>query len=410
MNKSLIHFTSDTRFTLSMILLVVCLLPLFLVLPAFTVVLTLAVSFHNKGRSNNSVGLVIIFISLYLSLINVTKVPESDLGNYIESFNNARTIDFNNFIEQNGREPLYYSFLYFFGNIIFFDSRLYVFVSTLVPYLIFGFAIARLGFKLGLTRQVLIGIIVSLMFFGQLFSLSGHILRQFLASAIVVYIIVEEIVTGKRQWMLAVLAGNLHFSVLLLLGLILIKPIKRFSLIINIVIYLFVMLVSCLAVVYVAPLLESIPFVGVIFQRIVSPENDIILTVSSIAMFVAAVFLWMSVLLLFDSSKLEFQHRFSSLMLATFVLSALVLIATLETKLSEVAIRYFFYLYFLGGPILVILNYRYRWSKLIVYTLALLATPSFFINIAFGSWRYAEVRSLLFNPAWVIWDSVKKIS
>ena len=133
-----------------------------------------------RVNSTTHLYAVVVFVAAYLGLVNLTTAPESDLANYIQAPKDAEDLDIGAFLLFYSREPLYYFLLYYLGNIPLFDQRHYIFLSTFVPYAIFGCSIIKVSLKLRLDHSLILGLVLCLLFFPQLFNISAHLMRQFL--------------------------------------------------------------------------------------------------------------------------------------------------------------------------------------------------------------------------------------
>ncbi len=346
---------------------------------------------------------VLVVGALYLSLVNITKQPESDLAAYLKSFEDAQFLDLGPFLLLNTREPLYYVSLYGLANLPGVDGHTYVFLSTLVPYLLFGTAVLRVGVALRLERRSLLSLLLFLLFFGQLFSLSAHLLRQFLAASLVMLVLADYAVTGRRRWGLGLLGMMVHYSSMPLMLLSLLKPHRRYSSALSVLLHMITLTSIYALAVQVAPLLLDLPVLGIVFQRITNGEGAELEPLTLPAMATAVLFLLVGIYELTRTRGSAQGAQDWSLLLCSVTICVVVLVSSAQPTLSEIAQRYFFYLYFLIGLVSPFLMARLSLSRWAVHGLALLSAPLFFYKLANSEWTYAPVVALLFEPAWMLW-------
>ena len=186
---------------------------LFSLQPFFTLIFCLILGSFIKSENQTHIYVLAFLVSLYLGLVNITKTPESDLLNYIQAFHDSQLLGLSDFLVIHSREPLYYISVFILGNSGFISETGFVFMSTFFPYYIFLSAIIKLSASVCLRNRSIIIIMISLAFFPQLFSLSAHLMRQFLAAAIMVYVLSEFIIFGEKKYLVGIVAFLNHFSV-----------------------------------------------------------------------------------------------------------------------------------------------------------------------------------------------------
>lgn len=354
-----------------------------------------------RPAARGSLSGVLVIGALYLSLVNITKLPESDLAVYLNSFEDAQRLDLGPFLLLNTREPLYYVSLYGLANLPGVDGHIYVFLSTLLPYLLFGTAVLQVGVALRLERRSLLTLLLFLLFFGQLFSLSAHLLRQFLAASLVMLFLADYAVTGCRRWGLGLLGMMVHYSSMPLMLLSLLKPHSRYSAALSLLLHMIALISIYALAVQMAPLLVDVPVLGIVFDRITNVEGAELEPLTLSQMATAALFL---VVALYTLTRTSGSAQDWSLLLCVATICVVVLVSSAQPTLSEIALRYFIYLYFLIGLVLPFLMVRFPLSRWAVYGLALLSPPLFFYKLTNSEWTYAPVVALLFEPAWMLWD------
>lgn len=374
----------------------------FVIQPALTLPLALLLAWRYQNDPSALPG-VLVLSALYLALVNVTKLPESDLATYLEAFDDARNLDLTTFLIINVREPLYYVSLHGLANLPGVDGRVYVFLSTLIPYLLFGTAVLRLCAALRLARRSQLSLLVFLLFFPQLFSLSAHLLRQMLAASLVMLFLTDQAVTGRRRWGLGLLGMLVHYSSMPFLLLSLFQPLKRCSRVLSVMFHILTLVVVYALAVQVAPLFLDVPVLGMVFQRLVNGEGAQLEPLTLPVLGSAVLFLVVSLFSLARTSGTHLGVQDWTVMLCTVAVCVVVLLTSVQPRLSEIAVRYYFYLYFIMGLVLPYLMVRVPLSLRVVHALALLSVPLFFYKLASGEWTFAPLIALLFEPAWMLW-------
>jgi EpsG family len=375
----------------------------FVLQPALTLALAMLLAWLRPQAGPRGLGGVLVLGALYLALINVTKVPDNDLEGYLESFEAARNMDLISFLLIYTREPLYYVAQYGLANLSFVNGSFYVFLSTLVPYLLFGTGVLRLGIALQLERRALLSLLIFLLFLGPLFSLSAHLLRQFLASSLMMLFLAEQAITGRRRWGLGLLGFMVHYSSLPLLLLSLVRPFRRSSTQVSLLFNLLTLLLLYSSAVLVAPLLLDVPVLGMVFGRVVNGMGAELDPLPLSALGIAALLLAISLYSMAGSKRQVLAVQEWHLMLCMVTVCIIVIVSSVQPSLSEIAARYFAYLYFLIGLVLPFLMVRVPMSCWLIHGVALMSLPLFFFNLAYGVWSFAPVASLLFQPAWMLW-------
>lgn len=380
---------------------------LFIIQPFFAFTLLLIVGLMMGAKSPEFIYMIAFFGVCYLGLVNVTKFPDGDFIKYLEWYASAQDFSLPAFLAIYSREPIYWIFLHTIANLPFSSEQLFVFASTSISYLIFIFAVVRLSLSLGLNVRVITGIVVALMFFAPLFSLSAHLMRQFIAASLVILFFSEYFLSGKQYWWILIVAVLVHYSAILFLPLAMIKKIDRVSSGIGVSLYL-----SVLPILYIlsksgASLFADIPVIGFVFNRVAAEEGAELEHMS----FVAVIFVVITVAL--SISNLITSRRFSNSLasingwrinVAVVILGVIVLLANMVDGAAEIATRFFFYIYFFIGLVLPMFVASHRKLMLMIVPSLAFLIAHFFYNSQFGAWQYASLLELISLPAWELWS------
>ena len=187
--------------------------------------------------------------ALWISLVNSTKIPAGDLVNYIDYYRNvANKTFFDNIFqwdEDTSKEPLYGIYNYVMYYITFGNERLFLFLTSLLDYVLLYYSLWLVYSKSHIPKGGIICGILAITFFTQLFTLSLHLVRQILATAVFMYALTLKSIDHKNHWILMICATMIHTATVLLVAISFIpciynyiRPIKLLLLILIFAIFL----------------------------------------------------------------------------------------------------------------------------------------------------------------------------
>lgn len=380
---------------------------LFIVQPFFAFTLLVIVGLTMGKRAPEIIYLIVFFGACYLGLVNVTKFPDGDLAKYLEWYASAQDFSLPAFLAIYSREPVYWICLHSIANLPFESEKLFVFASTVISYLIFIFAVVRLSLGLRLNAKVITGLIVVLMFFAPLFSLSAHLMRQFIAASLVILFFSENLLNGRRYWWILIVAILVHYSAILFLPLAMMKKIDRVSSGIGVFLYLSVLPILYFLGKGAASLFTDMPVVGFVFNRVAAEGGAELEHLSYVSIFFAVATITLSISNLMASWRMGrtalFIHGWR-INVTVIILGVIVLVSNLLEGTTEIATRFYFYMYFFLGLVLPIFVAAHRKLAMLIFPLLALLIPYFFYNSQFGAWKYASLIELLFSPTWGLWS------
>jgi hypothetical protein len=160
--------------------------------------------------------LLILFLAFFLSLVNITKIPENDLLFHGFNYLYAGKYDLIEYILWIGKEPFFYMFNYIFYHISNGSFKLWVFTISFVSYYLLLIAVLKYCLYNRFSKGQMLMAFMLASFFPQMFSLSAHLLRQFVASSVFVYFAVDYIYYKKNKWWLPFMGMLIHFSSILI--------------------------------------------------------------------------------------------------------------------------------------------------------------------------------------------------
>lgn len=166
---------------------------IFPLLPFFSILLfALVIALENKVNSK-TFKIFIFLISTFLGLINSTKIPESDLLSYINLFKDIPNYSFFEYIFLKGKEPIYFSLNYLLYYLTNGNTNIYLILSTIISYSFFLLALFKFHKHINSSNSLIVFSILTAAFLPQLFSLSAHLNRQFLATSIFLYALILQL-------------------------------------------------------------------------------------------------------------------------------------------------------------------------------------------------------------------------
>lgn len=379
-------------------LLILC---VFVVSPLIGIAWGAIHAWSNRVTNFKDTFVLAILGAAYLGLINTTKIPDSDLAVYLDWYALAQDLNLIEYLGLFTREPLYYAWMYLVSKVSNGNEAAFTFFSTVVTYTLILHNVARISRHFALSNRVTVLLLVTFIFFGPLFSLSAHLMRQFFAAALVLTFYTAWIVTGKRQWWILIGALFVHYSAVLFILFAAIKMPRKFRPALSLVLMTVLLAVVFVFVRKVSSAMVNMPLFGMIFSRIASDEGHDIghLSISALAFVASIAGLAVSNL---KSRLMSSSESVLSVNITVILLAIIVLFANASDATVEIAKRFYFYQYFLFALALAssTLTSRYR---AILIVMPLIAAPHFFLNIEMGAWQYTNLARLAFLPSWELW-------
>ena len=380
----------------------------FCVQPFFSLLSLIIIVLSSKKATALHLNTIIILGSVYIALVNLTKVHESDLINYLQSFNSAGVLSYTKFMAIYTREPLYYSLVFVLGNISFIKDKHFIFINSFLPYVIFLSAVLRLCLHLELNKKTILLILVVLLFFPQLFSLSAHLLRQFSSSALCIYVIVGYLTTGRVSIVIALASFFIHFFISLFFYIMVavkLSYIRRMPVFLVYIWSLILMGVS-LYLLRMASQIVDLPVVFIpLISRIIDPTGAIDFGSLGAGSYTLIVTIFcVCIYNITFSARNEKTENFYIVHLAIITFTGLIFICSFVPAFSEVTLRFSMLLYFLCG---IFLPYTYKllgkFFKQITFLISVIVIVQFLTYTQSGPWQYASTLELLLWSPWHFW-------
>lgn len=210
------------------------LLLIYIINPLIGVLLASLYSLSPNNNIKKNLVFILLLSTIWISLVNMYKVPENDLEWYIESYINANKSDFGTWLLTSGSDmqPIsdigYAIYSWLFSNISGGNTFLFKFFHSAICYLIMGYSYIKLFERFEVSGAIAVTTLLLLLFIPYIFTLSLHLMRQFLAGSILVYTMLELLYYDKikdfvkHNLLLIILMFTFHKSTLFFVVLMLI--------------------------------------------------------------------------------------------------------------------------------------------------------------------------------------------
>lgn len=357
---------------------------LYLINPFIATITSLLFSIIIKSRY--SIKILIINISLFFGLLNATKFIEGDLFAYHNYFINGPQKSLIDFLSQFQADYLYYFVTYIAYFILFHSWELFIILITFFSYLfIFKSAEIILSRAKGIkTIDIILGLLIVAMFY-PLFSFSAHLVRNFIAAAIILYFVTNYFFKNKNLWYFLPITISIHASATMFIISYFVPKKMSFK---NIMRMLFFIMLFLLAIFILLELLGYGIFENLyVYSRIVnySGFKTLLSFQDTINILLVTIFI-------------IFFSRINKINILTTELSRyllfLIIILSIGYALSSNPViegRILFYNYFLGIPLFLTVFIRRGMFFRIVNMIILCIFTVFFIqNLLYGTWIYID--------------------
>lgn len=199
----------------------------FLINPFITVILIGLYIVTGANNKRELLGLWIILISAWISLVNLTKIPAGDQPLYQEWYCGVNYIpSITTIFKYAGphtfKEPVY-GIIQYFAHLIFWGNvKPFWFLISFLGYVYILQSVKIILLKSGQGWQAVIFGVICCVFFNQYFYTTLHLIRQVLAFSLVLYSLALRIEDGRIHWIPLVCGPLIHttaalFSILILI-------------------------------------------------------------------------------------------------------------------------------------------------------------------------------------------------
>lgn len=361
-----------------------------------------------KEVGQRTVNFSVILASISIALLNVTKVPESDLYNYLTYYEQAMRVGLGDYLaDRDYRDPFFHLFSFVIARISGANHFVYVFGVTFAVYILYLKAVVNVGRFHGVPLSVVLILVIAAAFFGPSVSLSGHLFRQMLAGALVCYFLstMDAPSPGKFNWVYLLFSLMTHIAVFLFLPVLIAKMYKgeRYSKYKNVAGLLLVVIFSVFLFSSIGRALYSdSAFIGVMVARSATLDGANIQALSSLSLLIMLFTVLISAFVLYLKLKgnllgdLPVIGSILNLYLIAFVL------ITFFLGGYEISSRYFFFVYMLMMTLLPLVLVGFSNKRLIALIVLIVSIASFYISVVDGVWQYEGLWLSLFLPLGLI--------
>ncbi len=194
---------------------------LFFLLPILGIIA--AMFFAIKTDNKQLILFLIVLLVLYLSALNTTKVPKSDMVNYLEMFNSVPNNGFTNTLYygtrgRGGAKDLGYTLLvYVLYHITFGNQYMFIFIVSAITFSFYFFSVYKFGVDNNLPVYLIVSELLVIAFFTQYFSLTFHLIRQELATSLFFYALTFRVSSIKKFIVWSVVASTMHSGIIVMI-------------------------------------------------------------------------------------------------------------------------------------------------------------------------------------------------
>jgi len=353
------------------------------------VVLTVFLCLLSERPSLLLLFVLAVMMAVYLGFINLTRLPESDLVNYLQWMASARGTELSDFMATM-KEPVYTIYTYSLANIPWSSDSLFIFLSTIIPYGIVLTGIARFGCKLKLPNYAIVAVLVFVAFFPPLLNNSAHLMRQFMAGAFIAWFYIDYTMGRKNRWWLLLLAVLTHTSAVIFLPLALVGSFRKYSVCILLSIMMGFFMFDLLLLKFVSPYMITIPYLGDVINRamygVYWDHSPLGMKPLLLLCFVSLFSLYKLVIGI-RSGQMITRESGVNLYISSLFVCLFILWAYLADE-TMLATRFMIYVYFLLAPVLSLAIVDAPNKKWIA-GLVIVTMPAYFVyTILNGVWTY----------------------
>lgn len=223
MNTSTASLRIRNKSTYHLIFLV-CIFFVNPLLGLLSIYLLIATSSKHAIRVDTLVKFYCIAIAVFLGAVNTSKIPENDLAWYYIGFLDAGKYGFFDYITNfgingQGRELAFPALNYLIYQLVGANTKIYILIFTAVYYGAINLSVYKLCKSLRIPPLIIATAVFLFSIAPNIFSLSAVILRQNLAAAIIIFVIVERFSCQRNHYLLMAMAVLTHASSLFFIAL-----------------------------------------------------------------------------------------------------------------------------------------------------------------------------------------------
>ncbi|MCR8667202.1 EpsG family protein [Aestuariibaculum sp. M13] len=374
----------------------------FIINPLFGVLLFGIYIIGSDRSLNLIVKLSPYLIALFIGCVNATKVPENDLVWYLSEYLRAGNMSFSEYIASfgtfnntvgilaSGKEAAFAVFNYisyqFFGD----NTKLYVLFYSFVAYSFLNVSIYKFGKALKIPNKYIITSIFIMAFTPYIFTMSAILLRQFLAAAILMYVLVNRLLYEKKSYVLLIVMFMVHSSAFLFVPFIFVPFFNKSLLHKNTFLYYLIILIVLFNIQNIAkvllPIFENISTIKYILTR-ASEDTTFDLGQLSLAKRITSILTAVLPLILIYILKPRLKKE-TGIIHFFNVLLMLVIFIFANLHQSELSNRFNFYVWQFFPFVFLLYIWYFKLNRLILLLLMIFIVLFFIYYLSAGMWTY----------------------
>lgn len=359
----------------------------------------------NKSEDKSEYIMLFCLLALFIGMINAGKLLESDLAGYSQLFTKSGEISFWDFMIVKVKEPVFWIFTYIIYYLTAGNFSIYVLICSFIIYFLLYYSLYK--FYLHVKRpELVLYAVFCITFFSPFFGLSAHILRQVMATSLLLYFIVDYIFYDRNRYWILLLAVFIHSSVWFFVPLIFMRFFKKRITVTKLLVSIPIVFVVGKFYVeifsFLTRITSAIPPISYVFSRLTGEIVEKDAGVGLIAFLLVVLLVAVSVYVLYfkrieDKKLIHLYNIF--LMLVFFIV--------LTQEQSLLSMRFYFFSYsFLPFILFYPFNVKDRLSHLLLFVGIALLVVKFVMFIEHGEWEYDSIGDIM---RYDIVDFLKKI-
>jgi hypothetical protein len=370
---------------------------LFILNPLLGIILTTACFYISKKQA--FLSFLIIQASIFLGLINMTKLLESDLLFYSWQFSLADNSSFFAYLKEMKKDGAFYGIFFFLNKIFSENFKFAILTLTFFSYNYFLRSLSLYFKKVGSSVFDIIFALYIGIFFFEIFSLSAHLIRQFFAFSLILYFIVNRLYYQKSYWLVLLVSIFSHTTMLIFLPIIFLPIFKNRidekKILVGLIIYFLIINFYRPTAILLMEYVEPDNILGYVLER-TTKENIVsegIKTVPLIVIVFNFIVLMMTAMELYVFKNTKSSHLYNIII----VISLLVLATWNAHPLLSLRYGYLGYSFIIFILPLAISRKRIgSMGFLISFFLMAVLMLRFFIKIDNGVWQYISSYEILY--------------
>ena len=368
---------------------------LFLLNPVISVFLYGLYLNSNKKSTKRTIYFFYFLLSALLAFINMTKVPENDLAFHGNLYLAAEGVNiFEYFVKTWSREFVFYTFNYVFYYLSNGSLKLWIMMISICGYFSFFIGIHKFQKAIYPKSNYILFAICLGAFFPQLFSLSAHLIRQFLAGSLALYFIVDKVFYKNNKWWVLVAALLIHSTIIIYFIVLFIPFLRERPNLKNIWKYFFLIVGLAgyqLLASLLLPIFSGTPGIEYVLTR-ASKDTEFDLGGFPLINYIFILSLILIMLKNIYFSKLT--KEINGLQLIGNLVFIQIIFILANVQQSELSNRLFFYLYFFF-PLIIPLQLKSEKFKELRRIITISLLSFFIIRLNSGVWEYDSVWEII---------------